>query len=144
MEIHKLAGNCDCGTLKTNYSQRYCTLCGKEPHSLQKCPAKEAICHKCHRRGHYESQCFSKSVSEVTRQNGSIPIHDDSEVIHSTFFDTVSSFEGKSWIAQLQIQDKKVKYKIDTGAEVTAISTETFKQLNGCTLNKSGKRLCGP
>ena len=37
-----------------------------------------------------------------------------------------------------------MKFKIDTGVEVTAISTETFKQLNGCTLNKSGKRLNGP
>ena len=48
--------------------------------------------------------------------------------------DTVSSSEGKSWITELQIQDKRVKFKIDPGAEVTAISTETLVGTIRCPL----------
>jgi len=44
--------------------------------------------------------------------------------------DKVSSSEGKFWNTQLTIQDKEVKYKIDSGAEVTANSTKTLKQLS--------------
>ena len=45
-----------------------CTRCGKGPHPRGACPAKEAICHKCKKKGHYSTQCFSKGVAEVTTQ----------------------------------------------------------------------------
>ena len=45
-----------------------CKRCGNKPHPLSKCPANESTCHKCKRKGHYSSQCFSKSVSEVTSE----------------------------------------------------------------------------
>ena len=43
-----------------------CTRYGKGPHSRQHCPAKEATCHHCEKKGHYKSQCFLK-MSEVTK-----------------------------------------------------------------------------
>ena len=43
-----------------------CSRCGRGSHPRDKCPAKDAVCHKC---GHYSSQCFSKKVSEVTGAN---------------------------------------------------------------------------
>ena len=43
-----------------------CTRCGREPHARNSCPAKEAICHTCKKRGHYSSQCFKKlSVADI-------------------------------------------------------------------------------
>ena len=37
-----------------------CGRCGKGPHSRDKCPAREATCHRCHKKGHYSSQCHTK------------------------------------------------------------------------------------
>ena len=34
-----------------------------------KCPAKDATCHRCNKKGHYSSQCFSKGLSEITTEN---------------------------------------------------------------------------
>ena len=34
--------------------------CGKRLHPRQSCPAKEAVCHNCKKKGHYSSQCFSR------------------------------------------------------------------------------------
>ena len=35
-----------------------CTRCGKSPeHSRQKCPAINETCHKCNKKGHYQSMC---------------------------------------------------------------------------------------
>ena len=45
-----------------------CSRCGQAPHPRQSCPAKDAVCHKCQRKGHYSAQCFSKmAVKEVTQ-----------------------------------------------------------------------------
>ena len=41
---------------------KQCTHCGKASHMRNKCPARDAICHKCQHKGHYSSQCFTKSV----------------------------------------------------------------------------------
>ena len=40
------------------------TRCGRSKHQKgDRCPAKEAICHKCNREGHFQSKCFSKTVA---------------------------------------------------------------------------------
>ena len=34
-----------------------CMRCGKGQHSWHSCPARDATCHRCQRKGHYSSQC---------------------------------------------------------------------------------------
>ena len=38
-------------------NQPSCTRCGKGPHPCSVCPAREAISHKCTKKGHYSSVC---------------------------------------------------------------------------------------
>ena len=69
-------------------------------------------------------------MSEIIWHDGSHgnPGHEDEYVvIDYSFLDTVSSSDGKSWHIIISIQDVDVEFKMDTGAEVTAISAETFK-----------------
>ena len=52
----------------TRYSlqpKQYCKRCGKGQHRKEKCPARDASCHRCHRKRHYSSRCLSKSISEL-------------------------------------------------------------------------------
>ena len=35
-------------------------------HAREACPAKDAICHACKKRGHYKKDCRSKHIREVT------------------------------------------------------------------------------
>ena len=47
--------------------QQLCTRCGKgATHPRQACPAREAICHKCSKKGHYNSVCHSKFVAMIS------------------------------------------------------------------------------
>ena len=46
-------------------AQGKCSRCGHGPHSRQQCPARDAECHTCHKKGHYSAQCFHKSVADV-------------------------------------------------------------------------------
>ena len=42
-----------------------CGRCGRERHPRDKCPAKDAQCHKCKRTGHYSAMCRQKAVSLI-------------------------------------------------------------------------------
>ena len=48
---------------KPRQTQSKCSRCGKGPHTQQKCPARDAECHNCKRKGHYSAQCFHKAVT---------------------------------------------------------------------------------
>ena len=113
---------------------KMCTRCGKGQHPRDKCPAMDAICHRCQRKGHYSSQCFSKQVSEVAGENH----------LETAFLDTVSVNQTSSWHARIRLNACETNFKLDTGAEVTAISEQTYKRLKKPQLTTTSKILHGP
>ena len=122
---------------KVKSQPKLCMRCGKEPHAYNKCPAKDATCRKCQRKGHYSSQCRSKHVDESG--------------LETTFLDatTSSSPTGETaWFVKVCVgrhAKKEVTFKLDTGAEVTAISQETYQELpNAPSLSAPQRTLCGP
>ena len=98
-----------------------CIRCGKGQHIRDKCPAREAVCHQCNKKGHFKSQCFSKEVSELHATS----------LEESLYLDAVISNQPATWAIQVQLDGKDVPFKVDTGAEVTAISEETYQGLQG-------------
>ena len=120
-------------------SLKHCTRCGKEQHARDRCPAKDAVCHNCQKKGHYSSQCRSK-VRKVDESN-----------LETTFLDATasSSAEGEmAWFSEILVgkqTKRKVTFKLDTGAEVTAVSHSTYKTLQDSPKLRSPQRtLCGP
>ena len=113
-------------------SPKRCTCCGKELHMCSKCPAKDAVCHKFQKKGHYGSLCRSKTVDEST--------------LDSEFLDAVTTPAGeKAWFAEILVgshRSRKVTFKLDTGAEVTAVSQETY--ISGTARCTPVRTLCGP
>lgn len=133
--------------------RRKCTRCGRGPHSREECPARDAECHRCGRRGHYSAQCFSKTtrsstLNEVhTADTGSSTLneaHTADTDVYSGFLDTVTTANQSSWTATVMIGSQEVQFKLDTGAEVTAISDDVHKMLKDATLSKPSKMLYGP
>ena len=115
-------------------NKKRCTRCGKEQHPREKCPAKDSICHKCNRKGHYAAQCYAKTVSEVQRGNQ----------LDTAFLDTMSSDQANTWMTTINLDGVPVTFKMDTGAEVTAISDKAYKELSESQLSKPNKILYGP
>ena len=95
------------------------------------------MCHKCKRKGHFMSQCFSKTVSEVAAEDCSFG---------KVFLGVVSKgSSGKAWLTQVKLMGQKTEFKLDTGAEVTAVSDKTFNSISKKTkLIPSGKILKSP
>ena len=117
-------------------SERQCQRCGRKPHSLQSCPAQGAVCRKCHKRGHFQVMCRSKSSGQVQQVT--------EETTESFFLGVVTGDSNNDWGIELNLNDKKIKFLIDTGAEVTLISETAHSQLGAPPLTKSGKQLKGP
>ena len=121
-----------------------CSRCGKTHHKNQ-CPAKDTICYKCHRRSHFGKLCFSKTMAAVSEET---PPEDQSETSDSTpqFLDAVSyqPTATTTWHLRVTVNGKEVVFKIDTGAEVTAISKDVYMAIGHPKLQRPGKILCGP
>ena len=124
--------------------KKRCTRCGGGHLRQDKCPAKEVICHNCHKKGHYSQQCFHRE-NPPKSDVADIREEDEEEDLDGIFLDMVSTGGQKSnWKTQLTLQDKSDDFKIDTGADATIISENTFRSLKGVKLTKAKKRLCGP
>ena len=53
-------------------NSQVCRRCGKSHLDKQQCPAKEVICRKCHKRGHFQSVCRTKSLKSVSNKKFSL------------------------------------------------------------------------
>ena len=94
---------------------RKCMRCGKDSHPREQCPARDAECHRCKKKGHYEAQCRTKSVA------GAHAVEADS--METAFLDHLTPGKQETaWLTHIQLQGKQTTFKLDTGAEVTAIN----------------------
>ena len=130
--------------------KQICSRCGKSPaHSRQKCPANNETCHKCGKKGHYQSMCKTGKIAHVEVDSDDKDTHVEVETdvflgtltIHSL---TETNNKTNPWEVTLYLNTKPVLFKIDTGADVSVIPETVFKQLQGVTLNPADRRLIGP
>ena len=122
-----------------------CRKCGSATHPKQSCPARDATCFRCNRRGHFSSQCLSNTIALVTTQPEQPQAGPQQQDQEMKYLDTVENDQQNFWEVQVSIDDAPVKFKVDTGAEVTVISEGTWKSLElKKPLQQSNVSLCGP
>ena len=117
-----------------------CTRCGKSPHSRQQCPARDAICRKCSKKGHYQAVCRSK------HSVGAVHAEQEEDVFIGTIQEQVPTVSagGNPWIATVSLNGLPTEFKIDTGADVTVITEAAIANFDGITLEPASKSLSGP
>ena len=120
----------------TRNPRKKCTRCGKDAHPRESCPAKDAECYRCKRKGHYGSMCFSKGNAAHTVESD----------LTSAFLDNLSNTRAgeTTWMTTLLLEGKQITFKLDTGAEVTAISSDTHNKLGKPQLTAPDRILYGP
>ncbi len=85
------------------------------------------------RVGHYASVCLSKTVAAI----------EDEASDDVVFLDVVTTDEKKVWFETVQLQSTNVKFKLETGAEVTVISSDVVETLS-VQLVRPSRVLQGP
>ena len=125
--------------------RRQCGQCGYT-HG-QRCPARGQTCRKCGKLNHFQRVCRSKLSS------GLHEIQTDSESDEEFHFnykptascDTVIEENTKPWMITLSIKDTNVKFKLDTGADVSIMNEKTYNNMkNKPKLKDSNLRLTSP
>lgn len=101
----------------TSSKPKQCGKCGKTPkHSWTECPAKDVECRKCQKRGHFAAVCRSAQKMDAI------------EVDEAAYLGAVDYPQSPTWTEILTINGSPLRFKVDTGASVTAIPETEFKQ----------------
>ncbi len=139
-----------------------CYNCGEHHTKEEKCPAKNAKCHFCKKKGHYQKVCRSKSrkVNDLSHNESSEDLQSymmgDIGLITTTVksvnnVSTKKSSDDKRHIdkiyARVKLNDKySAKLKVDTGSDTCTLTTDDLKKSklpvkimpSNCILNNYG------
>ena len=124
-----------------------CTRCLGTPHSKQECPAKDSKCNKCFKKGHWAKACKSQLKKKVGEVYSCPEVELEGEFFlgQLTEVDMVEGNSKESWKAEVKLNEHAVKFKVDTGADVTVIPPNIYHSLvPKPSLSKCDKTLMGP
>jgi transposase InsO family protein len=110
-----------------------CNRCNGDHPPQSRCPASGQTCSYCRKKGHFRAACFKlKKQNKSTDEVYSEPLAEVHEVdgfwLESIEFIDDGDSSG-AWYYPLQILDVEVKFKIDSGADITLINQETFRKM---------------
>ena len=131
---------------------KHCRRCEKASHPRQVYPANNATCFRCYRKGHFSSQCLSKTMGELTtpshqQADSKLADYDPySDTVYlsadNVYLDTVNNVNANKWNVTVLVGSNPVIFKVD---KVTALTEETFRYFSNPVprLHKSPHTLRG-
>ena len=130
----------------SQYGSNTCTRCGRAPaHERPQCPAREATCRNCGKKGHFRVVCRTP-VTVRTVENQDYPDYQDDQdgdqPLEDAFMGAVG--ERNPWVVTLKLNGTLIKFCIDTGAEVTVISEQIHDHAGRPFLSSPDRTLKGP
>ncbi|UYV71909.1 K02A2.6-like [Cordylochernes scorpioides] len=123
---------------KSAKTRSRCPKCGGFTHREgQACRAEGQICNLCSKTGHFANCCPDKqaktaevkAVSELDEEIGFLL--EVSAVEDSSNLDDDEGECRRRWTAEIQVNGKKVKFKLDSQADVTCVPLCLFKKIMG-------------
>ena len=119
------------------FTDNGCNRCGKEKHPIEQCPAYRVKCHKCHKTGHYALKCKAPRSTHGHQRGGrgrsvrEVVVPDPGSQDESYFLRAIDCDErnDKPWEVKLKICGEPIVFKVDTGADVTVMTSGTYDKL---------------
>lgn len=119
-----------------------CATCGSNRCAGgARCPASNAMCFICDRKGHFSRVCQQKNASKVLNLSVDYAASECEEDSEEMFYvdviseDKVRSKSCKEWTEQISCNGKIVLLKIDTGSMLNVISKNEYLSLGLTIMN---------
>jgi hypothetical protein len=123
----------------TSNSNVECGYCGRHMHERDKCPAKEAKCNLCGKKGHYSRVCRKKKeVKSITVESS------NGNEANELFLGSIwKGGINKQWYANVFVKElkKSVPFLVDTGADINCLPLDLLnnsQKIEQCTEVVSG------
>ncbi|XP_048759591.2 uncharacterized protein K02A2.6-like [Ostrea edulis] len=118
-----------------------CKKCGNN-HKPNSCPAYGKKCRLCQKPNHFAKQCFTKKrIHEVENFDVESDSSDNQLYIGELKVHTLESQNhskgDNAWYSLVNIKNKTVKFKLDTGAETNVIPKSFFSKLKNAKLQQT-------
>ena len=78
------------------------------------------MCQHFQCKGHYSTYCFTKLEEIAVLEESNLD---------SAFLNTVEDNTNTSWMTQIKLNGQDTVFKLNTGAEVSAVTQDTYKRL---------------
>ena len=126
-------------------TQQKCGRCGRS-HKRNECPAYGKQCRRCNKKNHFFSQCKTPLVTP-SRSNTKSEIHlvetrdeptdreyyeNEEDQYDEMYIDSTEEVDKETldrWIVQIEVNNKIIPFKVDTGSDVNIMCYEDFKKL---------------
>ena len=120
------------GTQNNDGGKGPCSRCHGDHQKNEQCPASGQICSYCHLRGHFKVACFKcknkmkRNASKVEQQK-----HEEESYVDDFWIDTVEVIKETSsaWYHPVEVNGKKIDFKLDSGADLTLITQNTYHEI---------------
>ena len=122
-------------------TEQKCYFCGNKRHPRRDCPARDALCHKCQKIGHYGKVCKGKQQRNKHKQSAAaVKTHEtyDTDYCYSTILAAVKPNDAAAHV-NITIQGKLFRTLCDTGSNKCYISPDAAKRTNLTLLPHKGK-----
>ena len=123
----------------TSGTQDACTWCGRGRHDRQQCPARDAVCGLCRKKGHFRAVCHSAKQ----RANDVHQLEEVDLPYLGYVGAKASSDNDEHWTASVEVDGHSTSFKLDTGAAVSVVS-DREPWLASADLQSSNKIMRGP
>jgi len=92
-----------------------------------------------------EGMCLSKKLAADTVQHAEDPtISSEKDLEDANFLGVITTQQTTQWLTEVSVNKIPLTFKIDTRAEVSAISEIAFDRFPNVKLKKCSWKLCGP
>ena len=109
-----------------------CKFCGLS-HARRQCPAYGQLCYNCQTKNHFAAVCKKKSYSQREKEVKQVKVECQSDDTDSeeevVFLMSVSNKIDEPWRQEFVVDGQTVTFKIDTGADVSCMSFDCYKEL---------------
>ncbi|KAL1480283.1 hypothetical protein MTO96_051163 [Rhipicephalus appendiculatus] len=112
-----------------HFARNLCKWCGStQQHSKKQWPAFEKLCNNCGKTGHYATVCLSgRQQPTGQRASGSSTRKLGTANTEEVFLGEVSEADSlKPWFIIALVNSRPVRFKVDTGADVSVIPASQY------------------